>query len=245
VTWCRYVPDHPDVFEVLPFTDRSSDELPELGLGKLVNDILAEHQKEMEIPSTLDPTSPEAIAKKWREVFTYPTIGREEFQQGVAEGILAYLMERGWVETEENSSLFIADGPPLEGQFQLVEEDLFGLLEFISTAPDERNRFPFSRREFLRQLTDRNGAAGRAWNKVLEFGWCKPVADWPDRLEVVPLAKRTVHELEGLGLEFLVESILVKHQQVLTEPAVEAQFSDARLTIREGYLKLERTEQTI
>lgn len=191
----------------------------------------------------------------WREVWQYPTIERRAFGWAFADKILAQLIEKNWVQHFfEDEFLFLNDKfhQPLGGQFQPAESDendepetfLLDILENISQEQrieDDSLEFRFSKTKFFEKIMSENNLGDRVWNRLVrsDVGWCQWIPGRPDTFIILPQAKRKTQELEGLGMEFLVEEILQTQSQILHEPRMDANFESAKMTIREGYLKLE------
>ena len=185
--------------------------------------------------SWVERTTPAA----WREVYTYQTIERADFQRVFAEVVFEELLEKKWLEPVSGDDYTILPGanrPGLNDQFQLVEGDITTL---IGTGASLK-------KSVFRQNLAANGNLGdRLWIKLGEtdINWIEAIPDRPDIFAIQPKEDRFSQALPGFGMEFLLEEVLQQCAQSLTEPTTAAAFDNDSMWIREGWLKLSTTTQ--
>lgn len=184
-----------------------------------------------------------SAGESWREVLPTPNIDRGHFLKAFADKILVELENATWVRQFDGNSLEFL--PEEEHQIEhftdRVDEDLFGILDEISR--DHDGLLVFDKESFKERVSRKNDLGGSIWNLLVrsDVTWCQFIPDRPETFVILPVTERSSNELPEFGLESMVESILKENTQILTEPLTSAHFSAARMTIREGYLKL-RTE---
>jgi hypothetical protein len=180
-----------------------------------------------------------ASTTSWREVFTYQTIGRGDFQRVFAEVIFEELLEKKWLEPVSGDDYTILPGAnrlALNDQFQLVEGEISTI---VGTGASLK-------KSVFRQNLAANGNLGdRLWIKLgdTDINWIEAITDRPDIFVIQPKEDRFSQALPDFGMEFLLEEVLQQCAQSLTEPTTAVAFEDDRMWIREGWLKLSTTTQ--
>ncbi len=188
--------------------------------------------------------------ENWREVFPYPTIDRAMFQRAFLEKIWAHLQFKNWIRPFFEDQFLVMPEEErglLGGQFQQVEGEIFGLIEentILVPLEDGSVEARISIKDFAERIAGKNDLGDKVWNLLVrsDVTWCQFIPDRPETYLIMPKENRTSHELADFGMEFLVEDILQNQSQTLREPTTAAQFGNERITIREGYLKLEGIE---
>lgn len=178
--------------------------------------------------------------EQWTELFSAPTLARDDFRQALAGRLWDALLDSrvGWLAPAAGDTALVraADAP---GRAATLAAPFAGWQAAAQTLLAEFGAGPVPRARFIGRAAEALGEPAWASLHRDDVGWLAPLPGRPEQALIVPQDQRKQAVLAGslAGAEPLLEQIFDLHRQQIGTPSTRATFADPP-ELREGWVKL-------